>query len=146
MNQARQGPRIYNLFPTLLGFVARWEERLPAIADMGFDITGFVAAVNRMKAETAVLNEEGPQKRFTVPDALLVGLLRRSAQGSQRAAALINPDPEQGRYFARAELASAMDIHPSAVREITPLHEGASAAGNGRLRLDPRSLRIFLAD
>jgi starch synthase (maltosyl-transferring) len=32
-----QGPRIYNLFPTLLGPVPRWHERLPAIAGMGFD-------------------------------------------------------------------------------------------------------------
>jgi starch synthase (maltosyl-transferring) len=31
------GPRIYNLFPTLLGPVPRWHERLPGIADMGFD-------------------------------------------------------------------------------------------------------------
>jgi starch synthase (maltosyl-transferring) len=31
------GPRIYNLFPTLLGAVTRWHERLPAISDMGFD-------------------------------------------------------------------------------------------------------------
>jgi starch synthase (maltosyl-transferring) len=32
-----QGPRIYNLFPTLLGPVPRWRERLPAISGMGFD-------------------------------------------------------------------------------------------------------------
>ncbi|WPL18427.1 Alpha-1,4-glucan:maltose-1-phosphate maltosyltransferase [Thiorhodovibrio winogradskyi] len=32
-----QGPRIYNLFPTLLGPVERWTERLPEIARMGFD-------------------------------------------------------------------------------------------------------------
>jgi len=32
-----QGPRIYNLFPTLLGPIERWTERLPEIAQMGFD-------------------------------------------------------------------------------------------------------------
>ncbi|MBK1706441.1 alpha-amylase family glycosyl hydrolase [Halochromatium glycolicum] len=31
------GPRIYNLFPTLLGPVERWTEQLPEIARMGFD-------------------------------------------------------------------------------------------------------------
>lgn len=36
-HQAPAGPRIYNLFPTLLGAVPNWHERLPAIADMGFD-------------------------------------------------------------------------------------------------------------
>jgi starch synthase (maltosyl-transferring) len=34
---APMGPRIYNLFPTLLGPLPRWHERLPAIAEMGFD-------------------------------------------------------------------------------------------------------------
>jgi starch synthase (maltosyl-transferring) len=116
-----------------------WEE--PA-----FDIRGFVTAVKRMKAETAVLNEEGPQKRFTAPDAPLVGLARRSEHGSDRAAALINPDPQHGRYFACAKLASALNADWSAVREITPLRDSASAAGHRRLRLGPRSLRIFRAD
>jgi len=31
------GPRIYNLFPTLVGPVARWSEHLPRIAGMAFD-------------------------------------------------------------------------------------------------------------
>jgi starch synthase (maltosyl-transferring) len=111
-----------------------------------FDIRGFVAAVNRMKAETAVLNEEGPQKRFATPDEPLVGLLRRSAQGSQRAAALINPESQEDRYFDSAELASAMETDPSAVREITPLQQDALVADHKRLRLGPRSLRVFVVD
>ncbi len=31
------GPRIYNLFPTLVGPIPRWAEHLPRIAAMGFD-------------------------------------------------------------------------------------------------------------
>ncbi len=31
------GPRIYNLFPSLLGTVPQWERRLPAIAEMRFN-------------------------------------------------------------------------------------------------------------
>ncbi|HKI68806.1 MAG TPA: alpha-amylase family glycosyl hydrolase, partial [Verrucomicrobiae bacterium] len=31
------GPRIYNLFPPLVGSVRQWEEHLPRIADMRFD-------------------------------------------------------------------------------------------------------------
>lgn len=34
---APQGPRIYNLFPTLVGEVEHWSEQLPEIARMGFD-------------------------------------------------------------------------------------------------------------
>ena len=33
----RTGPRIYNLFPSLVGPVERWAEHLPRIAAMGFD-------------------------------------------------------------------------------------------------------------
>ncbi|MGD9299159.1 MAG: alpha-amylase family glycosyl hydrolase [Thiohalocapsa sp.] len=36
-HRAPVGPRIYNLFPTLLGPVPNWHQRLPAIAEMGFD-------------------------------------------------------------------------------------------------------------
>jgi hypothetical protein len=82
-----------------------WEE--PA-----FDITDFITAVNRMKAETKVLNEEGPQERFTPSDAPLVGLLRREEEGAGRAAALINPDRDQARDFPVAELASMLEIEP----------------------------------
>jgi hypothetical protein len=116
-----------------------WEK--PAL-----DIRAFVAAVNRMKAETTVLNEEGPQKRFTAPDAPQVGLVRRSENESVRVAALINPYPQHGRYFACAKLASAVNADLSAMRESTPLHGGASAADHRLLRLGSRSLRIFRSD
>ena len=33
----KEGPRIYNLFPSLAGTVAAWVEHLPRIRDMGFD-------------------------------------------------------------------------------------------------------------
>ena len=44
----------------------------------GIDLTGFVGAVNRMKAATPALNVEGPQKRVTAPHSPVVGLLRLS--------------------------------------------------------------------
>ena len=37
MKAGHCGPRIYNLFPTLLGPAEAWEEYLPRIAEMGFD-------------------------------------------------------------------------------------------------------------
>jgi len=37
MAVTQEGPRIYNLFPTLLGPIPQWERHLPAIADMGFN-------------------------------------------------------------------------------------------------------------
>ena len=50
-----------------------WETAEPRL-----DLTGFVGAVNRMKAATPALNVEGPQKRITAPHSPVVGLLRLS--------------------------------------------------------------------
>ena len=69
-----------------------WETAAPRI-----DLTGFVGAVNRMKAATPALNAEGPQKRVTAPHGPVVGLLRLSggdvASSEDAAIVLINPDP-----------------------------------------------------
>lgn len=111
-----------------------WEE--PA-----FDITGFIAAVNQMKAEIPVLNEEGPQERFTAPEEPVVGLLRQARQGPQRTAMLINPDPHDVQSFDPHRLANAMGTDPGGLREITPLGEDLSL---DPVRLDPRSLRLFV--
>ena len=37
MSSAASGPRIYNLFPLLVGKVSAWSQELPRIAGMGFD-------------------------------------------------------------------------------------------------------------
>jgi starch synthase (maltosyl-transferring) len=37
MQPGLEAPRIYNLFPTLLGGVELWEKQVPAIAEMGFN-------------------------------------------------------------------------------------------------------------
>jgi len=116
-----------------------WEEP-------GFDITDFVGAVNAMKRAAPVLNQEGPQERFTAPEAPLVGLLRLAERGTQRAAALINPDPAHRRDFACPRLAAALQSDPAHIREITPLHQGPLVSERKRIRLAPRSIRVFLAD
>ncbi|MBL27597.1 MAG: alpha-amylase [Rhodospirillaceae bacterium] len=48
-----------------------WEAESPR-----FDLTGYIAAVNAMKATTPALNVEGPAARITAPDNPVVGLLR----------------------------------------------------------------------
>jgi starch synthase (maltosyl-transferring) len=105
-----------------------------------------VAAVNRMKAETPALNQEGPQTRFTDPEDPLVGLLRREEEGAGRAAALINPDPDQGHDFAVAELASALETEPAELRVLPPMRQGPAPAGREPVRVETRSMRIFGPD
>lgn len=111
-----------------------------------FDLTEFIAAVNAMKASAGVLNEEGPQRRFTSGDQRLVGLLRQSGHSAQRAAVLINPDTRAGHDLPVDALLGAMERSPAEVREITPLHEDTALATAGPVHLPPRSVRVFLAD
>lgn len=111
-----------------------------------FDLTGFIAAVNAMKASAPVFNEEGPQQRFTADDRPEVGLLRESATTDQRAAVLVNPDPDTAHALPVEALLAAMERPLTDVREITPLHQGPAPAGGDSIHLMPRAVRVFLAD
>jgi starch synthase (maltosyl-transferring) len=81
-NEAPAGPRIYNLFPTLLGPVLRWHERLPAIADMGFDwiflnplhlpgSSGSLYSIKDTRRLHPLLRPEGTPDTEAAGDALL---------------------------------------------------------------------------
>ncbi|MGA7982225.1 MAG: alpha-amylase family glycosyl hydrolase [Chromatiaceae bacterium] len=111
-----------------------------------FDLQPFVAAVNEMKAHTPVLNEEGPQERFTDEDATAVGLLRRSDTSAQRTAVLINPDPDEETRFALDELAATMGAETNGIIEITPLRQKAAPDEEGSIKLQPREIRVYLAE
>jgi starch synthase (maltosyl-transferring) len=113
-----------------------WEE--PA-----FDLSDFVAAVNRMKAATPVLNQEGPQERVSAPDEGLVGLVRRADDGPERTALLLNPDPDQARTWPAGMLAEVLERPPGEIHEITPEHEPADLSGGGGIELGPREARVF---
>jgi starch synthase (maltosyl-transferring) len=113
-----------------------------------FDLRAFIGRVNAMKAATPVLNEEGPQQRFTEPKARLVGLLRRSDQHAQRSAVLINPDTDRGGRYSRAALTDVLQCDPGALREVTPRHDNEEQppASTAMIDVPPRSIRVFVAD
>ena len=87
-----------------------------------FDMTGFVAAANRMKASAPVLNLEGPQRLITPGKSGLVGLLRVDAEtveaSRHRSIVLLNPQPDRAREIPADELLAkaGVDMLP----EITP--------------------------
>ncbi|MGC1951406.1 MAG: alpha-amylase family glycosyl hydrolase [Gammaproteobacteria bacterium] len=108
-----------------------------------FDLTAFVRAVNEMKAGTAVLNEEGPQARFTSSEAPVVGLLRRSESSSERVATLLNPDPQQAHDFSVADLLEAMSADTEAIKDITPMRDAASLRAHQHIELRPEEIRVF---
>lgn len=107
-----------------------------------FDLSSYIQAVNAMKAATPVLNEEGPQERFISKEGPLVGLLRQSSQTAARAAALINPQPDQSQDYPVAQLLEVLAAGREAVQEITPFQSGSLPEEN-QVRVDPLSIRIF---
>lgn len=110
-----------------------------------FDITAFIRAVNEMKARTPVLNEEGPQKRFTAPGDALVGLLRRSDHSKERAVVLMNTDAGAPREFSVAELAKALAVPRASVQEISPSPQEPFAERD-TVAIPPLEIRVFHRD
>jgi starch synthase (maltosyl-transferring) len=58
-----------------------------------FDISDFVTRLNRIKAETPALNDEGSQRRLTPADSPVVALLRLTPDEGQAALLVLNTDP-----------------------------------------------------
>ncbi|MGE5476425.1 MAG: maltotransferase domain-containing protein, partial [Bacteroidales bacterium] len=97
-----------------------------------YDLSEFVAQLNRLKAETPALNAEGPQRRLTAAADPLVALLRRTPDGEGATLLLLNTDPQHpaavdaARLLAEAGLDAARfetvlgdragDLPPLAVR------------------------------
>lgn len=103
-----------------------------------FDLSDFIARTNRIKADTPVLNEEGPQRRITPADDPVVALLRQGVTAAGRVLTLINPDAHHGHRFGAADAASLLGCPPSAMRELLP-----GAEHREWIDLPPLCLRLF---
>lgn len=108
-----------------------------------FELAPFIHEVNRMKASSAVLNEEGPQQRVTPRAAPIVGLLRRRDGASGRALGLINSDPVNGHRFSVDDLKHEMAMELNAIQDISSLGIGHALAEGGAIHLAPREMRVF---
>ena len=106
-----------------------------------YDLTEFVGAVNRMKAECPPLNEEGPQEMVAGWETPVTVLIRHSERGGGLAVALINHDPWSGHSFPAGELARAARTY--GLTEVTP--ETAHEPLRGEVHLNPREMRVFFA-
>ena len=87
-----------------MGFEFGWSRRLDVVAGNGcesepprFDLSAFVAEINRTKRAVAALNEEGPQRRLTKPADPLVVLLRQGQKSGDRVFTIVNTD-RRGRH------------------------------------------------
>ena len=112
-----------------------------------FDLTGFIAAANAMKAAAASLNVEGAQIRLSDDDAQAVALLRYDAAdptaARQATLVLINPDNGQSAEASPGEWLASTGLGGFA--EITPERPPASLDIHSTLTLAPAEIRVFSA-
>jgi starch synthase (maltosyl-transferring) len=112
---------------------ADWEEPT-------FDLSAFIREVNRVKAGTAVLNEEGPQAQIATSDERVVCLLRRALDGADCCVSFLNSDHDNA-VTARTE---ALDADVTAGREITPGRPTAEFVAGQEIALEPGEIRVFV--
>ncbi len=106
-----------------------WEE--PA-----FDLTKFITEVNRMKASSPILNEEGPIERLSPAKGRVVILVKSSERFPGKVLALINSDTKRPH---RANLDP--QVMKGSIRELTP--EIAEVSSSLPMELEPAQMRIY---
>ena len=105
-----------------------------------FDLTGFIADINALKAATPALGEEGTLRRISAPDAGHVALERRHPGGG-RALALFNPDSAQGASVDPGPLARATGS--TAFVDVTPGARAHPFTPGAPIALPPYGFRLF---
>lgn len=110
-----------------IGYEFGWNRRLDVVRTRpedrevpSFDLSPFIARLNRIKAETPAMNDEGPQRRLTPDDDSVVALLRLTRAGDQAALLVMNTDPLQPHAGDIAGLAAAAGWAADALVEVTP--------------------------
>ncbi len=119
------------------------------------DLTGFIAAVNAMKAATPSLNVEGPQRRITAPHSPVLGLMRRMDGAALDGPALdgpdgcsillLNPDETRSHSIDPGPLLAATGGGFGAFEDVTPQAEPLPFLPGTPLTLRPLELRVFRA-
>jgi starch synthase (maltosyl-transferring) len=130
-----------------IGFEYGFRKRLHVVSTRpsdwerpAFDLTGFIAEVNRMKASLPILNEEGPQRYHQFGDGRLVGLVRRPMRGQGWVFSLVNADPwNEVRGWV-----GNLDGDVQGGREVTPGRASAEGLRVGQdYTLAPGEIRVF---
>ncbi|CAA7619863.1 maltotransferase domain-containing protein [Magnetospirillum sp. UT-4] len=131
-----------------IGYEWGWRRRLDVVASRpepreprAFDLSGFIAALNRVKATTPALGAEGPQIRLTPPDDPVVVLLRRGVGDGDAAVLVMNTDWSDPAAVSLGRLLAEQGCDPAGLEECTP--EVDANPVPGRLELAPLALRMF---
>ncbi|QIB67206.1 maltotransferase domain-containing protein [Kineobactrum salinum] len=107
-----------------------------------FDISEFIADINRMKASVPALNVEGPQTKVSTPESPAIALRRDSPSDEDWALLLVNPLRDRRVALSARDLDLQLTSQPSAF-EVTPRNEGVDLQRDSRLVLNPLEVRVF---
>ncbi len=108
-----------------------------------FDISGYIAEVNKMRAAVPALNEEGPQEILPLRGREFIGLLRRTADGLTGVMTLANPNDHAVDSADPAKILEELGMDAGSIRELTP---GADPDAISAWTIDPHGVRVFALD
>jgi starch synthase (maltosyl-transferring) len=104
-----------------------------------FDLSGYIADVNRMKAAEPVLNEEGPQRLIAQANDRIVALQRKPLRGRTWVVTLVNTDQKASATVR----VGGLDPDIREGREITPGNEGPAFTAGAAVSLAPGEIKVF---
>jgi starch synthase (maltosyl-transferring) len=107
-----------------------------------YDLTSFIAAVNRMKVKCPVLLEEGPQARANPPEEPVVLLVKSRESHPGRVLALINSTPEP-QEVAIPNLMELLGEPRRAWQDLTPEARPQKLGSPLEFTLAPAGMRLF---
>jgi starch synthase (maltosyl-transferring) len=121
-----------------------WEHELRGAP---FDLTGYIAEVNALKAALPALAVEGPQRRATSPHAGAVALVRLdrgdALAADHAAVTLLNPDPARPVGIDPGPVLVAAGGRLTRFTEVTPGREPAELQPGRPITLQPLEARVF---
>ena len=137
-----------------MGFEFGWARRISVVPQdeetaepPRFDLSAFIAGINRMKEAMPALNEEGPQRLLSRPNDPLIALLRQSESGAERAFTLVNTQEREPREVIVAELLDTAGLAHLGdrllVNEMLP--GGEAVAAPARFPITPLEVKVLRA-
>ena len=128
------------------GFECGQAQRVPD-EPARFDLTSFIAGINRVKAALPALNAETAQRRLTRPGDPLVVLLRDGETAVERVLTLINTDAERPHdALVEALLGEArLDYLGDRLALTEMLPDGSERPAAARIAVAPLEVKIFRA-
>ena len=135
-----------------MGYEFGWSRRVDVVEtrpehageeEMRFDLSPFIAAVNRLKNDVPALAAEGPQELLTTPGDPVVALSRRTEDGSgEWAFILANTDPFAPREVDTDALLAAAGPANIALSDATP-EAGGDVEPGLHIELAPLQVRVL---